>query len=287
MVLRVPNGVRQLPVVGPWASRIGRVIDIWGMPCNPTTEIWVLAAWHTIPMCALALIKPSALEYINSRLGSPHRRKRPQFRLSSLPLIEGHGAPVPGEYTWVRFGINKALVVFQYIQFIDVTTRGLVQWSSMAYSWSGCQVPGAGGGFMNADGPNVQLGSTSNTQLNFATTTTYQQNCIGAAFNWACAANQQWSASYSISWEQIEGFPPPSPQFTLVDKATNQPVGENFDPKASGGGYYNQGFYRHDNSFPSPKGFAVLYKSDFSFRITSASFSVSGSANNDFMKPDP
>lgn len=283
----VPYRVRALPIVGPWASRIGRVVDIWGMPCNTTPEVWALAAWHTVPTMLLALVKPSPIEYANQRFGRSHRRRRPTLALKGVTTIVGSTVPIPQNYAWAKFVLSQGLRAFQYVQFIDVGTRGLLQWSSMVYSWSGCQVPGAGGGYQTSIGDTVFLGSLSGSPLTLPTDVTYQQNCVGAAFVWACSASQQWSASYSVGWEPIDGFPPPNPQFELIDQTTNQPVGSDFGPGRTATGFFNQGFYRHASAVASPTNFAIRYRSDHAFRVTQASFSVSGSANRDFMRPDP
>ena len=283
----IPKPIRDLPLVGRWATRLGRVVDIWGMPCNPTPEIWVTAAWRTIPRMLIMLIKPSAAETINSRFGRRHGRT-PRFKLSSNVEVPGFGAVRPGTFTSVLFKLSqKGLVFLQYVQFIDVATEGLVQWSSMTYQYAGCLVPGGGGGQQQSTGSAVMLGSLSGSTITLATTVSHAQHCVGFAFTWACEASKSWSASYSINWKPLPEFPLASPQFELQDGAGNA-IGEGSQGAPNPDGSIDAvGFFRVGAFGIGPKNFVVVYRSNFSFEITSASFSVAGGPTRDFLKPDP
>lgn len=277
----------ELPLVGKWATRLGRVVDIWGMPCNPTPDIWVTAAWRTIPRMLIMTIKPSAAENIHSRFGKPHGRT-PKWKLSSNAEVKGIAKPTPGTFSSALFKLSgKGLVFLQYVQFIDIATAGLLQWSSLTYTYAGCAIPGGGGGEQSSTEPNVQLGSLSGSILTMATNVSHQEFCAGFAFAWACSAEKAWSASYGVNWEPVEAFPNNSVTFELQDGAGNV-VGEGFtSPRNEDGTYDSAGFFRVGSFGIGPKNFVVVYRADFTFKINSAHFSVAGSMGADMLKPDP
>lgn len=283
----IPWKVRQLPLVGPWAARIGRTVEIWGQPCNTPIEIWVLAAWMTIPRCLIMLIKPSAIEYGRSRFGRKHG-KRPKIRLTGLAQVQGIGIPIKGKFTWILFRLSGVgAAILQYIQFIDVSTRGLLQWSTMVYTFSGCQVPGGGSGAQHASVESIQSAAFGRVSLGVPTIVDNQDRCIGAAFRWACEAGLIWSASYTVEWEDIPGQRPGNVKLELCDGAGNPIENGGNHGKQANGVNLGAGFYRSPTLAPSIFTFSVFYTADGPFKVLSATFTVAGGPPQNFLKPDP
>lgn len=283
----VPYTIRQLPVVGRWASRIGRTIDIWGHPCNTEPEVWVRAAWQTVPYMLIALIKPSGVEAGRARFGRGHG-KTPKFKLTSLVEIPGMAHPIPGAFTWALFrltGVGAAIL--QYVQFADIATGGLLQWSSLVYQYSGCQVPGGGAGSQHVSAPTFVLGSFTGTYLLVTTSVTQQDRCVGSAFTWACDASQTWGAGFSVTWENVPGFPPANATFELDDGAGNTILTEGWDKTNSDGSFTTMRFYRNINPVFNPSNFKVRFTANFTFLVTGGFFTVAGGPKQNFLRPDP
>lgn len=127
-----------LPIIGDDLANIGRVIDLYAVPCKPDAELWVYALWHAFPTLFIALTKPELID-INIHKGShkPRKGRRVKFKADALfrdALIE---IPVP---QW------KVFRVFEFSQRIgwwflvaDSLEDFAINWISMAYEWKGCQ----------------------------------------------------------------------------------------------------------------------------------------------------
>lgn len=149
------NKLHDIPLIGPWAGRIGKVNRILGFPCNPSPEIIVEALVVSAIHAFLSLYTPSCIDYAASRFG----REKPGGR---------HGAPGPGRTRKPKAGIDpfkvlplkqigisgdgglfllRAFELLRLVGFwltvVDATTDGLVNWTSLAYQWSGCAQPGS------------------------------------------------------------------------------------------------------------------------------------------------
>lgn len=135
------NPYKKLPIVGPWISRIGHVIDIFATPCSPSPEIWVKAAFISSPRLAYLLVKPFLLatEW-HIRTSTNHRKLKGIARLGAefTPQFTGEGRP-----GWVVFKNLGDLIlkIEWYFMIIDRTTEFAVNWTSLAYSYQGCLFP--------------------------------------------------------------------------------------------------------------------------------------------------
>lgn len=121
------------------AKKIGQVWDTLGSPCSVSPGLWVAAGFAALPTFALSLIKPEIVEVNLEKRGRRHLKwRRFAFKIFDLqgPQITIRGAP-----TWVRLGYNTAERLGWYLLVVDATTDFAVNWTSMAYRFSGCQVP--------------------------------------------------------------------------------------------------------------------------------------------------
>ena len=137
-----PYAVRQLPVIGPWARKVGQVIDIMATPCNVDGIIAVQAAFIAIPRLVWSLTKPDPMDLVTNRWGGGHQKRRKRrFRYTDLTMPLN--VPKPGEWGWATFKLgNLAERAGWYLLVVDATTEFVVLWTSTAYQMSGCEVPG-------------------------------------------------------------------------------------------------------------------------------------------------
>ncbi|MFG0245760.1 MAG: hypothetical protein ACF8MF_06900, partial [Phycisphaerales bacterium JB052] len=127
--------------IGDWTSKIGKVHDIVSTSCDPDPEIWARAAFYAVPQLLWSLYKPEPLDAYTDLFLRPHKRKR---RWNFRPM----GRIVANE-PWAT-GINPKVFrlgslaqrVGWYFLIVDAALDGAVNWTSAAYSWSGCNVPG-------------------------------------------------------------------------------------------------------------------------------------------------
>lgn len=129
-----------------WEYKVGRAVELWAAPCNPTPEIWVSAFFHDIPHLVWSLTKPDSLDLSVARFGVRHKRKpKKRFNLiddmiSSSPIPKGKLA------TALFAGQELAQRVGWYMLVVDATTDFVINWVSTAYRWDGCDNAAAGYG---------------------------------------------------------------------------------------------------------------------------------------------
>jgi len=133
---------RELPFIGGYISKIGRVYDIVMADCQPDPEMWVYAFWHGVPMIFYSLLIPDWEDELTNRFGRTHsKRRRGRFRAQGRlePInIPGRG---PG---WAIFRLNQLLDrIGWWLLVVDVGLDFAINWTSTAYRWSGCRTPGA------------------------------------------------------------------------------------------------------------------------------------------------
>lgn len=126
-----------LPFIGDDVAKIGRVIDLYAAPCQPTAELWVYAFWHNIPTVFISLLKPELVD-INIHKGGhrPRKGKRAKFRANAVfrdALIE---IPVP---SWKVFRLYEwGQRIGWYFLVADTLEDFTINWMSTAYMWQGC-----------------------------------------------------------------------------------------------------------------------------------------------------
>lgn len=145
-----------IPVIGPWIGKFGRVQDIFATPCDVDPGIWVLAFFSGAPTAMFSLFKPDAFDKVTERkFGQPHKRKtRRRFRWDDMVQLPN---PKPG-LQWKFFRMAQAAQrLGWYILIADVAFEWAVNWSSMAYQWSGCHDPNASWGWLACNRSNITI----------------------------------------------------------------------------------------------------------------------------------
>lgn len=129
-----------IPIIGEWTGKIGKINNILATPCNITPAIYVEAFFAAIPQMVWSLFKPDSIDSLYDRFGRPHHRgKKLRFRgggsiSSEIPVGKGIGrALFP-----IGALINR---VGWYFIIVDAALDHAINWMSMAYQWSGCDTP--------------------------------------------------------------------------------------------------------------------------------------------------
>ena len=132
----------RIPVIGSTIYNAGQVYDVLVQPCGVDTYISVLAFFNYIPRLAWSIYKPTPLDTFTELLGRRKKKRRKRrFRvdLLEIPVDTGKKGSVRW-VTWKIFGAAERLG--WYFIVIDSTVDFAVNWSSMAYTFSGCALAG-------------------------------------------------------------------------------------------------------------------------------------------------
>lgn len=132
----------RIPIIGGTIYNVGQVYDIMIQPCGVDTYISVLAFFQYLPRLAWSIYKPTPLDTYTEMLS--RRKKRRRGRRYRVDLLEN---PVDvgkkGSVRWVTWKIFAATERWGwYFIVLDSTVDFLVNWSSMAYTFTGCAVAG-------------------------------------------------------------------------------------------------------------------------------------------------
>lgn len=132
---------RDLPIIGPWLGTIGRVKALTAAPCDPEPGIYALAAFMEAPNAVYTLFGPDCVdEAFDSFRGSKHHKGR---RLRVKKGIMERGSPPTAGWGWKFFRAGElAQRIGWYVAVVDVTLDFTLNWTSLAYAWTGCDTPG-------------------------------------------------------------------------------------------------------------------------------------------------
>jgi len=136
------NPYGNLPIIGPWISKLGQIHNIYATPCTASPEIWVKAAFVSLPRLAYLLAKPFLIaDQWHARTGRGHRRAKGIVRLLAQGVPKTPLSEIPG---WQFFKVTGDFVlkIEWYLMIVDRTLEFLVNTSSMVYTYAGCQLPG-------------------------------------------------------------------------------------------------------------------------------------------------
>jgi hypothetical protein len=140
------NQVGELPLVGPWIARVGAVIDIYATPGTISPQVWVLAAWHTLPRMLYLFTKPFFVaDQYHARLGRSHGGKKSKKKGTAALLAQAIPKfELPPGLGWRVFNVLAAFALKAewYFFIADRTTEGLFNWVSLAYEYAGIRHPG-------------------------------------------------------------------------------------------------------------------------------------------------
>lgn len=131
---------RRIPIIGDDIYQVGQVYSILDQSCMPEPVLIVKGFFAYAPTLVWALAKPEPLDLAFNRGRRGHKR----IRKRRLKIMDLDQLPVPD-----KPGVNKVLFniakagekIGWYFLVIDATTDFAVNWSSMAYQFSGCETP--------------------------------------------------------------------------------------------------------------------------------------------------
>lgn len=185
-----------LPVIGNWVSKIGRINALAHVACAPDPTIAVWAFFHQIPFLVYTLAVPDCESVIVDRFrGKGHHRKRHIHFREGVP-VEGrpHG-PGWGWRIWTLYDLKER--IGWYWTIIDAGLDFQINWMTTTYQWQGCDVPSPGYAEWLA-GPNefVLLGGTGWQPLVMNATNVHGIPIGPNSF--AIASGTHYSFAYSI-----------------------------------------------------------------------------------------
>jgi len=133
----------RIPLIGGTIYNVGQVYDILVTPCGVDTYISVLAFFNYLPRLAWSIYKPTPLDSFTEML-SRRKKRRKRRRFTYTDFIDPVEVGKKGSVRWVTWKIFAASErIGWYFIVIDSTVDFLVNWSSMAYAFTGCPVGGA------------------------------------------------------------------------------------------------------------------------------------------------
>lgn len=285
----VPYKVSKIPIIGKWIGRVGRVVDITSFACQPTPEIWVKAAFYAIPTMMWTYFKPSPTDFAAQRFGqSHHTKKKPKFEVYATDIPEK--IPVKGALGWAAFaGVSFARRVGWYFTIADAFTGGAVNWTSLAYQWTGCDTPGSAYAEAHAaQGPYVLGGAGtylftgwivtahqifSNDQSSIVTPNGYDPG-IGCILT---SKPNEVIPGFDASWTM-----------EMRDDVTGDVIAKATPEKGNDGHYYASMMYYGANNTITAHDFKVyITKTDGVIDISGGKFNASGRPRYDAIKADP
>lgn len=133
--------IRKVPIIGDEIYKVGQVYDLINMPCAPDAWMWVYAFWHEVPFVFASLFKPDSEDFVQERFGRPHHRKRrhkmrpDRYRPPDINPGKGLG--------WAAWKMSQwADRLGWYLLIVDTSLTFAINWTSLAYQYNGCAVPG-------------------------------------------------------------------------------------------------------------------------------------------------
>lgn len=225
--------IQDLPIIGPWIAKIGRIQDLWANPCSPTPEMWAKAAFTAIPNALFSPITPSEVDMAIIRVGfgggsgGAFHGATKKFRFDVWDAIEGVGE-IANKPSWVRFGLGEVLAAgLWYMVIVDATLDGLINWESLAYQYAGCKVPGSPWASCQTGGPGVWIPGLGGPKFtNFALNHGNIFTASSAGINTPIGYTP--TVSYSFSYDPSASPPGLEPTGTvqLVDTSTGDVLDE-------------------------------------------------------------
>jgi len=149
------NGPETIPVIGPWISSAGGVMDLWAMPCFPRLDIFAAAAVWNLPRLWWDVVKPSPGNEIRALLrGASHSKLKekqpikPKINWLNPSIVEGVGFASfldgVAESAGQKFSIAVTGEVGFYITIANALADFSLAWITTAYQMGGCLPSDAG-----------------------------------------------------------------------------------------------------------------------------------------------
>lgn len=218
-----------VPVIGPWIAKIGRIIDLWGNPCSPSPTIWVLAFFQALPTLLISPIAPSATDYLIRRVGFGgggfhSRRSKFKFDVFEFEQLEQQRPSAP---EWLVFELGKwGARALWYFAIADATIDFIINWESLAYQWAGCHAPGSPWASCSLSSPRFYIAGLDGDNFHFFDTVS------GHVFNAdAEGISSPPGFAPTVSWSVTHTCPDPPgslcgiPDWHLIDTVTGDDYG--------------------------------------------------------------
>jgi hypothetical protein len=196
-----------LPLIGGFISKIGKVRRIQAEECEPGAAIAVLAFWHSAPLIVWSLFGPDCIDLFDERRGRSHKRRRIQvFKdghiIRATQNVRGWG--------WAIFRIGDlAQRASWYFAVADAGTDLIVNWMSLAMKFSGCAGGGGPYGMLRQEpGDNVLIATSSWLPLAWLHAFDHIFNAGGASI--AIPPNYTYASYMTGSIETYPGLDPPA-----------------------------------------------------------------------------
>lgn len=281
-----------IPVIGDWLGRVGRVLQIASNPCAPTPTIWITAFFAGIPTMMWFFAKPSPTDYLAERLGSGRKKKKWKITVQATEALGragGGGALMTKAFTALR-------AAGYYFTVADMLTAGAVNWVSTAYRWSGCTTQGQNSAwaFATAIPDSVELPGPGSSIFTFWENGTGHLMVAGAG-GVAVPGGMIGSVGYSLTADQYHpDFPIPSWTAELISNlgdtvAESPTITEQSGKQSSTGFFYNgMGLSRIANKTHTNGTYQVRITKDAGLmKWTSGSIQGTATPLSDAVTPDP
>lgn len=271
---------RELPIYKNWRYKIGRIVDLWSVPCAPTPEVWVSAFFHDVPHLVWALTKPDSLDLVFERFGMRHKKK-PKRLFNILDDMAGSIKVPGGGVTTVLFrGAKLAERVGWYMLVADATTEFVINWVSTAYRWDGCNDAAAGWAQSSGNDDFAVFHPFSGDPLPIWTDFHEQFPCNANGAFMQCAAGYDASCGFSLQFrtEAATGFPAGQINAVeLVDYETNRVVWSGKPTDVGDGIWITRGFFRDWDLVKPNRKFGVRAQIPYSawFNFAGSLFTIS------------
>lgn len=128
-----------IPIIGEDIYQVGQVIGILDQACVPNPVIAVEGFFSYLPTLVWSIAKPDAIDMTLDRAGRRHKRRR--YRKFKKKYVDQGLIHPQSQFQRAVFRIGQAAQkVGFFLIIVDAGTDFAVNWATMAYQWSGCNV---------------------------------------------------------------------------------------------------------------------------------------------------
>lgn len=276
----------KLPLIGKDIAKVGQVYNLLSTPCSVEPEVWVYAFWTGVPHALGSIFKPDPLDWAGERFGRGHGRGRKRrFKVDDLVKSK---VPVGRGLGWAFFRMYQ----FQqrigwYLLVADIATNFAVNWTSTAYTWSGCRVPG--NPFCHRERNTVMNWGPEPVWQDVTTFVTAEKTIYAGGYSIVVPAGIDVTLTACVTTNPDDTFPGAIAATRIKEIRTGEVVAQT-QPGDLPSGYQNA-------SLVAPGGLPGLREREFQFqflpmpgkwgRSTFAQFSAHGIDHRGGLDPDP
>ena len=276
---------QDIPIIGPWAGKAGRIQLIVSNPCNSDPYIMVQGFFAALPMLIWTVAGPDCIDLKSGDVGGGHGKRRRKGRLKG----GHHSFGIPTRPGW-GYRLFRLASIAQggafWFTVVDATLDFILNWSTFMNYYGGCTKPNTGYGHLGIEGESFQFGEGIWFPLNFNKASSHIFVAGGNSIVYP--KGFKVSPSFSINAKRVPPWPEPSNVETCL---RHNPSGlsvlcANADKNDPGTGYSavaNGGF---NPLFSSGGGFSAYYRSNAPFDAEGSTFDLDGESTPG-MEPDP